>query len=84
MKLFDPIELLIYKFSFRHCGGPKMASPQSHRIFLTLHLQCFIVSTVKALQTPMINASMVSFYSRFVCFILCIFFLFPHFCVFNR
>lgn len=33
MKLFDPIELLIYKFSFRHCGGPKMASPQSHRIF---------------------------------------------------
>lgn len=31
------------------------------KIVLPLNLQCFIVSTVKALQTPMINASMVRF-----------------------
>lgn len=30
-------------------------------IFNIVYLQCFIVSTVNALQTPMINASMVSF-----------------------
>lgn len=38
--------------------------PNMHSLFYTICifcLQCFIVSTVNALQTPMINASMVGF-----------------------
>ena len=39
-----------------------------YKINLLVIMQCFIVSTVNALKTPMINASMVTCLSRFGCF----------------
>lgn len=72
--------MIFYIYSFATLLVHKWSSPPSHKDILRLYLQCFIVSTVKALQTPMINASMVSFSNSFLGPILCIFLLFPHSC----